>query len=74
MTDNLTSCNTLQELAAAQARGDEIESEVQRGVWLPWDMSIFRMARRAYFGGWADIDWFCPWYSVHKWPKQAEER
>lgn len=20
-----------------------------------------------YFGGWADIDWFSPWYSVHKW-------
>lgn len=24
--------------------------------------------RYAYFGGWADIDWFCPWYAVHKWP------
>lgn len=23
--------------------------------------------RRAYFGGWAAIDWFCPWYSVHGW-------
>ena len=28
--------------------------------------------RYAYFGGWASIDWFCPWYAVHKWP-HAEE-
>ena len=27
--------------------------------------------RYAYFGGWADIDWFCPWYAVHKWPSSA---
>lgn len=20
-----------------------------------------------HFGGWAPIDWFCPWYSVYKW-------
>lgn len=25
--------------------------------------------RYAYFAGWADIDWFCPWFAVHKWPK-----
>lgn len=28
---------------------------------------IFYGKRYAYFGGWADIDWFCPWYSVLKW-------
>lgn len=24
------------------------------------------LKHRVYFGGWADIDWFCPWFSV--WP------
>lgn len=23
--------------------------------------------RASYFAGWADIDWFSPWYSVYKW-------
>lgn len=22
--------------------------------------------RPVYFGGWADVDWFCPWFSVLK--------
>ena len=21
----------------------------------------------SHFAGWADIDWFCPWYSVYQW-------
>lgn len=28
---------------------------------------IFHLKRYAYFAGWANIDWPCPWYSVHKW-------
>lgn len=28
---------------------------------------IYYGKRYAYFAGWADIDWFCPWFAVHKW-------
>lgn len=28
--------------------------------------------RYAYFGGWADIDWFCPWFSIHTWPRKEQ--
>lgn len=25
----------------------------------------------AYFAGWANIDWFSPWYSIEKWEEQS---
>lgn len=28
---------------------------------------IVYLKKYAHFAGWADIDWFSPWYSVHKW-------
>lgn len=32
--------------------------------------SVFTYRTRyRFFGGWAEIDTFCPWYSVVKWPK-----
>lgn len=32
------------------------------------ESGIFIKSRRPVsFGGWADIDWFMPWYSVAKW-------
>ena len=29
-------------------------------------------ARPAYYGGWADIEWFCPWFSVHPWKDEKD--
>ena len=29
--------------------------------------SIVYLKNYSHFAGWADIDWFCPWYSVYKW-------
>jgi hypothetical protein len=26
-----------------------------------------------HFGGWVDIQWFCPWFAVYKWPRKDEE-
>ena len=26
----------------------------------------------AWFAGWADIDYFCPWFSVSKWKEEPE--
>lgn len=31
-------------------------------------MSTFK--RYVSFAGWADIDWFCPWYAVYPWSEE----
>ena len=28
---------------------------------------LTKVKNYSHFTGWADIDWFCPWYSVYKW-------
>lgn len=34
---------------------------------------IYYSKRYAYFAGWADIDWFSPWFSVYKWKDESVE-
>lgn len=36
-------------------------------------VEVVTLKRYAYFGGWAAIDWFRPWFAVHKW-KSYEDR
>lgn len=24
------------------------------------------------YGGWAEVDWFCPWFAVYPWPRKEE--
>lgn len=31
------------------------------------NVSTFTMKCYKHFAGWADIDSFCPWFTVHKW-------
>lgn len=38
-----------------------------RKVKIDGCITRIQIKRAAYFCGWADIDWFCPWYAVHKW-------
>lgn len=28
---------------------------------------ISYVKRYGYFAGWANIDWFCPWFKISKW-------
>ena len=29
--------------------------------------------RPKYFSGWADIDYFCPWFAVYPWPTNTKD-
>lgn len=34
-----------------------------------WNNHSVDLKNYRSYSGWADIDYFCPWYRVYKWPK-----
>jgi len=35
--------------------------------------TVITLKNYKHFGGWADIQWFCPWFAVYKWPRKEDE-
>lgn len=35
-------------------------------------ITTIRLKSPASFAGWADIEYFCPWFAVYPWPKTSE--